>query len=1013
MNLQELLENLSANGIELWVEGDKLRYRAAENALTSELLTAIKQNKTEIISLLSQSNQEIETYSLSHGQKALWFLYQLAPESAAYNLTYTAKLADDVDVNALKKAAQALVNRHESLRTTFTTVNGEPLQQVHQHQPVEFTVEDAFALSQVEINNWLLEKSAVPFNLETGSIIRFNLLINNKAKKENILLITQHHITGDFWSLGIILEDLKAFYAAIVEDQESILPAKNSEYRDYIQWSEEILQGEKGQQLWNYWQEKLSGELPLVNLPIDNQRPQKQTYSGNSLVFNLEANLLQKLQTFARKERVSLYMLLLTVFKILLFKYSHQEDILIGSPTVNRSLPEFENIIGYFTNPVVLRSDLSGNPTVSELLAKTRISILEALENQEYPFPLLVEKLQPVRDTSRTPIYQVAFAWDRVNQSEQEATSLDSHALIKEPIILGSKGAAFDLTLSITNEPDSLTGTWNYNTDLFESSTIERMSGHFVTLLEAIVENSQAQISQFSILTEFEKQKLLIEWNKTETEYPEDKCIHQLFAEQVAKTPDAIAVVYGNEQLTYSELNQKANQLAHYLTSLGVKADTLVGISVERSLEMIVGILGILKAGGAYVPLDPEYPTERLKFMLEDTQVKVLLTQEKVVNKLPETTAQLVYLDRDAEIISQHSQNHLNVEIKAENLAYVIYTSGSTGTPKGVEVIHRGVNRLLFGVDYIQIDEKQRFLQLAPISFDASTLEIWGALLHGGLCVIFPEKIPTAEKLGQVIDQYGINILWLTAALYNSIIDENAESLSGIKQLLIGGEALSVTHVRKGLEKLPNTQIINGYGPTESTTFTCCYLISKIENNTESIPIGKPIGNTLVYILDENLQPVPVGVPGELHIGGAGLARGYLNRPQLTAEKFISNPFDNGTSKLYKTGDLVKYLPDGNIQYIGRTDNQVKIRGFRIELGEIETALNQNAEIQTSCVIVREDNPGDKTLVAYIVSNTALTVSELRQYLRGRIPEYMIPNTFVYLESLPLTPNGKVDQKAL
>ncbi|WP_353931426.1 non-ribosomal peptide synthase/polyketide synthase [Okeanomitos corallinicola TIOX110] len=1013
MNLKELLKNLSALQIELWVEGDKLRYRAAENALTPELLAAIKNNKTEIIHLLSQQSEEIETYPLSHGQKALWFLYQLAPESAAYNLTYSAKLADNVDVNALQKAAQALIERHPALRTKFTTIDGEPVQKVNQNQQVEFKVENAFALSQTEIKNWLLEKSALPFDLETGAVVRFNLLINNKAKKEYILLITQHHITGDFWSLGIILEDLKVLYEAIVKDREPLLSEQKSTYRDYIKWSEEMLTGASGEELWEFWQKQLSGELPLINLPTDKPRPQNQTYNGNSLVFRLEDALLKDLQELAKKEKVSLYMLLLTVWQILLLKYTNQEDILIGSPTINRSRPEFEKILGYFTNPVVLRGNLSGNPTVSELLSRTRISVLEALENQEYPFPLLVEKLQPVRNTSISPIYQVAFAWDRVNNSEQETTLVDNDRLIKESIITGTKGAAFDLTLSITNEPYLLRGTWNYNTDLFDSSTIERMTGHFTTLLSAIVENPQTKINQLPILTAVEEKQLLFDCNQTEQEYPKDKCIHQLFESQVEKTPDAVAVVFEDKQLTYAELNQKANQLAHYLISLGVKADTLVGICVERSLEMIVGILGILKAGGAYVPLDPEYPQERLNFILEDTKVKVLLTQQSLVNKLPKNTAKLVYLEGDSQSISQCSQNNLKTEVQTTNLAYVIYTSGSTGKPKGVEVIHQGVNRLLFGVNYVQLDEKQRFLQIAPISFDASTFEIWGALLHGGLCVIFPENIPTAERLGHEIDKHEITILWLTASLFNSIIDEDAESLSGVKQLLIGGEALSVTHVKKGLQKLPSTQIINGYGPTESTTFTCCYPINRLEKTTESIPIGKPISNTKVYILDKNLQQVPVGVAGELHIGGAGLARGYLNRPELTAEKFITNPFENGNTKLYKTGDLVKYLVDGNIEYLGRIDNQVKIRGFRIELGEIETALSQNQEIQTSCVIVREDNPGNKQLVAYIVSETTSTVSELRQYLKGRLPEYMIPNAFVYLENLPLTPNGKIDRRAL
>ncbi|TAE56641.1 MAG: non-ribosomal peptide synthetase, partial [Nostocales cyanobacterium] len=529
MNLQKLLQTLAAQNIELWVDGDKLRYRASETALSPELLAEIKQYKAEIISFLSQprniKNTDISVYALSDGQKALWFLYQLSPESVAYNINYAAKLANNLDIQALRKAAQGIVDRHSALRTNFTIIDGEPLQKVNENQPVEFTVDDAFAWSQGEINNWLLEKSAVPFDLENGSVIRFHLLINNKARNEYILTIVQHHIISDLWSSDIIIEELEILYDAIVKDKEPLLPEKPSEYQDYVKWSEEILSGEYGDKLWQFWQQKLSGELPLINLPIDRQRPQEQTYNGNSLVFNVEQKLLEGLQTLARKERVSLYMLLLTVFQILLSKYTNQEDIIIGTPTINRSRPEFERIVGYFTNPVVLRGDLSGNPTLSELLVRTKTCVLETLEHQEYPFPLLVEKLQPARDTSISPIYQVVFAWDRSNINDFENTDTNER-LIVEPIITNTKGAAFDLTLTIINDADSLQGTWNYNTDLFDSITIERMIGHFMTLLSAIVENSAARIKELPILTTSEKQQLLTEWNQTEAEYPVDKCIH-------------------------------------------------------------------------------------------------------------------------------------------------------------------------------------------------------------------------------------------------------------------------------------------------------------------------------------------------------------------------------------------------------------------------------------------------------------------------------------------------------
>ncbi|NET02989.1 MAG: non-ribosomal peptide synthetase, partial [Sphaerospermopsis sp. SIO1G1] len=530
MNLQELLQTLSAQNIELWVDGDKLRYRASENSLTPELLAEIKQHKSEIIRVLSQkpNTENTDSYPLSQGQKALWFLYQLAPESSAYNLTYTAKLSNNLDIPALQKSAQGIIDRHPALRTNFTIIDGEPVQKVDQNKTVEFTVEDAFAWNQREINDWLLEKSAVPFDLENGSVIRFNLLVNSKAKNEYILIIPQHHIISDLWSSDIIVEELEILYAAIVKNKEPLLPEKQSEYQDYVKWSEEILSGEYGEKLWQFWQQQLAGELPLINLPIDRQRPQEQTYNGNSLIFNVEENLLNSLQELARKERVSLYMLLLTVFQILLSKYTNQEDILIGTPTINRSRPEFEKIVGYFTNPVVLRGDLSGNPTLSELLARTKTSVLETLEYQEYPFPLLVEKLQPARDTSISPIYQVVFAWDRSNSSDSEDIDINDK-LVLEPLVANSKGSAFDLTLTIINDVDSLKGTWNYNTDLFDSSTIERMIGHFMTLLSGIVADSTAKIKDLPILTTAEKQQLLIDWNQTKTEYPVDKCLHQLF----------------------------------------------------------------------------------------------------------------------------------------------------------------------------------------------------------------------------------------------------------------------------------------------------------------------------------------------------------------------------------------------------------------------------------------------------------------------------------------------------
>ncbi|MEH1791282.1 amino acid adenylation domain-containing protein [Nostoc sp.] len=1023
MNLTELLENLSANNVELWVDRDKLHYRSPEKSLTPELLGEIKQSEPEIIRILSQSSNQAATYPLSHGQKALWFLYQLAPSSTADNATYAAKLVTNLDILALKQAAQALVERHPVLRTTFATVDGEPVQTVHENQQVDFSIQEAFDLGQDDVNNWLSEKSDRPFDLEQGSILRFDLLINHittdkLATKEHILLITLHQIVGDFWSLEIMIGELCALYKAMsttgyayATGVAAQLSPQNYQYQDYIKWSEQMLASPAGESLWTYWQQQLSGELLLLNLPTDRPRPHSQTYNGASRFFTVEEELWQLLTELAKREGVSLYMVLLTALQILLRRYTNQEDILIGSPMVNRRRSEFENIVGHFTNPVVLRGDLSGNPTFEELLGRSRSCVLNAQNHQDYPFSLLVEQLQPVRNPSFSPLYQVALVCDRSHQ-------MDIDGLILESMIPESRGAAFDLTLTILEEPGSLKGTWNYNTDLFDDSAIARMMGHFVTLLEAIVANPQQRIDQLSLLTQFEERQLLVEWNDTQVDYPQDKCIHQLFEDQVERTPDAVAVVFENQQLTYHELNCRANQLAHYLRSLGVGADVLVGICVERSLEMVVGLLGILKAGGAYVPLDPEYPKDRLSFMLEDAQVAVLLSQQRLLDRLPEYQAKLICLDEVWSEILQNKQNNPIQVVTSTDLANVIYTSGSTGKPKGVMVEHSGLCNLAQAqIQAFGLSSDSRVLQFASFSFDACISEILMALGSGArLYLGTKDSLMPGMPLIERLNDDGITHVTLPPSALAVLPTEELPTLQAI---VVAGEACPLELMRQWSK---GRNFFNAYGPTEASV---CAAIAKCTPLDEKISIGRPIDNTQIYILDQNLQPVPVGVAGELHIGGAGLARGYLNRPELTQEKFIPNPFgrsrgageqgSRGGERLYKTGDLARYLPDGNIEYLGRIDNQVKIRGFRIELGEIEAVLSQHPHVQASYVIAREDNRGDKRLVAYIVPQPQVTptISVLRSFLKEKLPEYMVPSAIVILESLPLTPNGKIDRRAL
>ncbi|MBS9394630.1 MAG: amino acid adenylation domain-containing protein [Dolichospermum sp. LBC05a] len=1037
MKVVEFLSYLNSLDIKVWLEEQKLHYQAPKGVMTSEIKQAIGTRKSEILAFLKQAKTPANTVEstiipvsrdedlpLSFAQQRLWFLHQLSPDSTAYNLLEALRLEGALNLVALEQSLTELIRRHEILRTTFPMVDGKPVQRIAPPSTVTWQIEDLQGLSTEEqtaqFRQMAIAAALKPFDLAGEPLVQFTLL--KLSPYSYILLLKMHHIIYDGWSLSIFFGELSRLYEAFTQGLPSPLAELPIQYADFAVWQRQWLTGEVLDRQLNYWREQLAGLTPILELSTDYPRPPVQTFQGGVECFQLDRDLTQRLKQLSQESDATLFMTLLAAFLVLISRYSGQLDLVVGSPIANRNSKSVEPLMGFFANTLAFRGNLSGNPSFREFHEQVRQTTLSAYAHQDLPFEMLVEKLQLDRDLSRNPLVQVLFS---LQNTPQSSSNLSGLIIQNMPLPLDVR-ARFDLEVNYWEIPEGLEGVWCYNSDLFDATTITRIGEHFQILLQAIVANQEMRISELPLLSEAQRHQLLVEWNDTQVDYPHDLCIHQLFEEQVERNPDAVAVVFEEQQLTYDELNCRANQLAQYLRSLGVSADVLVGICVERSLEMIVGLLGILKAGGAYVPLDPDYPTERLSFMLADTQIKVLLTQQNLVEKLQKHQVKLVCLDTDWHLIAQCSQDNAIAtpiaDVQATNLAYVIYTSGSTGQPKGVEVVHRGVNRLLFGVSYVHLDETQRFLQIAPISFDASTFEIWGALLHGGKCVLFPESIPTAKSLSEEIHKHGITVLWLTSALFNSIIDDDPQALSGIKQLLIGGEALSLAHVNRAFETLPFTQIINGYGPTESTTFTCCYPIPrKLETTIESIPIGSPIANTQVYILDKYLQPVPIGVPGELHVGGAGLARGYLNRPELTQEKFIPNPFDH--SKLYKTGDLARYLPDGNIEYLGRIDHQVKIRGFRIELGEIEAVLSQHEDVQISCVIVREDTPGEtctegsrsKQLVAYIVpqKDVTLTTSELRQFLGNKLPGYMIPNAFVMLESLPLTPNGKVDRRAL
>jgi len=990
------------------------------------------QNNRRLTPSLTPVSRE-QPLPLSFAQQRLWFIDQLEGENCVYNVPFFLQLQGFLNIAALEQAIREIVQRHEVLRTSFCVVNESPIQVIHAHPQLRMQVLDWRQLTEEDqlskAQQLAKEELQQPFDLSNSPLLRVKLL--QLTDQSHLLLLVIHHIVCDGWSMQIFRRELFSLYIAFCAGKPSPLPELSLQYADFAHWQRQWLQGKVLETQLNYWQKQLAEVPPLLEFTTDKPRPSTQTYRGCSEFGGLNQDLTQKLKRLSQESGTTLFMTLLTAFTLLLSRYSGQEDIVVGSAIANRNRREIEPLIGFFVNTLALRTNLEGNPTFLELLQRVKQVTLDAYDHQDLPFEKLIEEMGLERSLSHHPLFQVAFGLQNETQEKLEIPGLTLTRFEWE-----NTTTLFDLSLTFRDTPQGLIGEWEYATDLFEAKTIQRMAGHFEVLLKEILDNPNQPINTLSLLRQDERQQLQL-WNQTQTEYPHDKTLINLFEAEVAKNPDNLALVFESQSLTYQQLNQKANQLAHYLIqNYQIKPDALIGICVERSLEMIIGILGILKAGGAYLPLDPEYPSERLSFMLEDTQLSVILTQEKLVNKLGDRKVDIICLDSNWDIINQQKQHNPTNSIKADNLAYVMYTSGSTGQPKGVSIIHQSVVRLVKQTNYVSITEKEVFLQVAPISFDAATFEIWGALLNGGKLVIYPSNTPSIDELGQVIEQYQVTILWLTANLFHLMVDENIDAFKPLRQLLAGGDILSVTHVQKFLQTVENCQLINGYGPTENTTFTCCYQIPKSLSPDVSVPIGRAIANTQVYILDKNLQLVPIGVPGELHIGGAGLARGYFNRPELTQEKFISNPFDKSkiksrlgklgatetdtahfpqSSKLYKTGDLVRYLPDGNIQYLGRIDNQVKIRGFRIELGEIEAILSQHNDVQTCCVILWEDTPGDKRLVAYVVAHQDCTptIGELRQFVKAKLPEYMIPNAFIILESLPLTPNGKVDRRAL
>ncbi len=925
---------------------------------------------------------------LTFTQERLWFLGQLDPASRAYHVPASLRFRGSFDLRVLEDSLTEMVRRHEVFRTTFPTIGERPAQCVHAPYPVRLPVASLEAVPEpereAELRRLIAEEIRKPFDVTRLPLVRWTVM--RLGPEDHVMLRVEHHLLGDGWSFHLFLRELLTLYRAFGAGRPSPLAEPPLQVADFAVWQREWMRGPIAGAQLAYWNAKLAGGPPALELPLDRPRPAVQAFAGAQVKVELPPSLCAMLRRTSKAEGITLYMAMFAAFLTLLRRYTGETDIAVGSVIANRRWRETEGMIGAVLNTVVLRTDLSGDPTFRDLLGRVREVTREAYAHQDVPFDKVVESVRAERTSNYSPLCRVMFNFhdSPVPTLQLGETSVELTELID------NDSAKFDLNLIVIPRDDGIFVNWEYSTDLFDAATIERMTGHYRELLEGAVDDPSRRLSELPLVIEGG-------WNSTARAYPRDATVHELFESQVDATPDAVAVAYGGQCLTYRELDRRANRLARHLIELGAGPEVRVGVALERSVELMVALVAVLKSGGAYVPLDRSYPEERLAFMVADAGVPVVVNEE---------------LLRDPRIAAA-SPERVPSRVGAESLAYVTYTSGSTGSPKGVAVPHRAVVRLVRGNDYARMGPDEVFLQLAPVSFDASTFEIWGALLSGARLAVAPSHALSLAEVGRAVREHQVTTLWLTAGLFNQMVDDRLDDLRGVRQLLAGGDVLSVRHVRRVLDELPACRLINGYGPTEATTFSCCYTAPRpLPEACESLPIGGPIANTRAYVLDRHLSPVPVGVPGELYIGGDGLARGYLGRPGLTAERFVPDPFAaEPGSRLYRTGDRVRWLPEGVLEFHGRLDEQVKIRGFRIEPGEIEAALAGHPAVREAAVLAQPGRHGDKHLVAYFVGSAPVT--ELRRHLEGRLPGYMVPAAYVALDALPLTASGKLDRAAL
>ncbi|MFT4174783.1 MAG: amino acid adenylation domain-containing protein [Rhodocyclaceae bacterium] len=951
---------------------------------------------------------------LSFAQQRLWFLTELEPDSPVFNMPYALRLQGATDVGVLARALNEIVRRHASLRTLFQLVDDQVQQVILPECVLPLPLTDLSRLpadaAQDEARRLAHAESRRPFRLGREVPIRASVI--RLAPDECIVLLTLHHIVSDAWSMGVLVKEVATLYAAYAHGEPSPLPELPVQYADFAHWQRQWLTGNVLAQQLDYWKNTLQGAPALLELPTDFPRPPVKTDNGASYECSIDAEVTAGLEALCKEGETTLYMVLLAAFGIVLSRYSGQTDVPIGTAIANRTRSEIEGLVGFFVNTLVMRLNLAGDPRFVDLLAHTRETAMGAYAHQDLPFEHLVESLNPERNMSYSPLFQVSLVMQNTPMGSLQLPGVQVSAAGAD-----NTTAKYDIALNVMAVGDRLSARFEYNTDLFRRETIARLGDHLRVLLGAIVRDPQRRLSELPMLAEAERTRLLRTWNTTAQPYPES-CVHRVFEAQCKKTPDAIALSMEGVALSYATLNARANQLARHLQANGAGVDHLIGLCVERSVDMIVSMLAILKAGAAYAPLDADYPPERLAYMAQDAGFDVLICHRHLAGNLPTDSLRTIFIDEAGDDIARHATDDLAVPTRPDNLAYAIYTSGSTGQPKGTCITHRNILRLAFDVEYVSAGPGDTVSQVSNSSFDAATFEIWTALLHGARLHIVPrDTLLSFDDFVACVRNEAISVMCLTPAFFNQVIRAVPDAFAQLRYLLVGGEQMDPAAARQ-LLRHPPAHFINGYGPTESTTFATTHEVRAVADDAVLIPIGRPIANTRVYLLDRHLQPVPVGVPGELYIAGDGLGRGYLNQPALTAEKFTPDPFGKPGGRLYRTGDRARYLPSGEIECLGRIDHQIKLRGFRIELGEIEARLAELPEVAQALVMVREDTPGDRRLVAYVVPRADPAPDDalaglLRDALATRLPEYMLPAAYVTVDSMPLTPNGKVDRKAL